>query len=117
MIKEIKFYRSSQPFGFLSNLYPVSVYFEDKLFKSSEEAYQYGKPKDKKLAEWIISAPSQKYVAFAGHSVVTEDIIPDWDKIKIERMYAVIQAKFEQNLNLRKKIMDRWREKIEVKVR
>jgi len=104
---EIKFYRSKDAYGYLSNLYPLvsGLEFEGRYFRSSEEAYQYGKPSSKKLAEWIISAPEQKYVAFAAHSLVEKDIVPYWNDIKVERMYNVLKAKFDQHEGLKMRLI------------
>ena len=102
---EIRFYRSSGNFGFLSNLYPCPVTFEGKAFRNSEEAYQYGKPKEKVVAEWIINAPKPHLCAIASPSLLFFDIKPDWNKVKVERMRQVLKAKFSQNAELMDKLL------------
>ena len=102
----VKFYKSSWDYGFLSNLFKAPVSFEGKKFRSSEEAYQYGKPVEKEVAEWIVSAPHQRQVAQAAHSLLPYDIVPDWNKIKVERMRRVVEAKFAQNKELKQKLLD-----------
>ena len=103
---EIRFYRSSGNFGFLSNLYPCKVKFEGSVFRNSEEAYQFGKPKDKAIAEWIVNAPKPHLCAIAAHSLLAFDIKPNWSKIKVERMRQVLKAKFSQNLELMKQLLE-----------
>jgi hypothetical protein len=100
-ITEIRFYRSSGEYGFLSNLFKAPVEFEGRKFRSSEEAYQFGKPKDPVVAEWLVSAPKQHLCAEAAHSLLGFDIREDWNSIKIDRMRRVIEAKFAQNPNLK----------------
>lgn len=102
----IKFYKSGGDSGFLSNLFLVPVVFEGKKFRSSEEAYQYGKPVEKEVAEWVISAPHQRQVAMSAHALLSYDVVPDWENIKVDRMRAVIKAKFSQNPELKKKLLD-----------
>ena len=107
----IKFYRSSRPYGFLSNLYKCSVEFEGRMFRSSEDAYQFGKPKDIATAEWLVSAPKPHLCAVAAHALLPWDIRPDWNGIKLERMRKVVMAKFEQNEDLREMLLatgKRW---------
>ena len=94
MNEEIRFYRASGKYGFLSNLYNKEITFEEQIFRNSEEAYQYGKPKDRATAEWIISAPKPHLCAIAAHSLLVFDITPNWNKTKVDRMYRVLKAKF-----------------------
>lgn len=104
---EIRFYRSDGKFGFLSNLYPCRVLFEQRIFRNSEEAYQFGKPKDLKVAEWIVAAPVPSLTAIAAHSLplLGYQIKPDWKDIKLERMREVLFAKFTQNRKLAEKLL------------
>ena len=112
MNDEIKFYRASGKYGWMSNLFPAKIYFEKKVFSSSEAAYQYGKPKNKKIAEWIISAPKQHLIALAGHMLLGFDIIPEWSKIKIDRMRKCLFAKFTQHSDLKQKLINTKNAKI-----
>jgi len=100
-MESIKFYRSSGEHGYLSNLYKCPVEFEGRVFRSSEDAYQFGKPTDPATAEWLVSAPKPHLCAVAAHALLPWDIRPDWNEIKMARMRAVVMAKFEQNAALR----------------
>jgi len=102
---EIRFYRSSGEYGFLSNLFRAPVEFEGRKFRSSEEAYQFGKPKDPAVAEWLVSAPRQHICAEAAHSLLVFDIQTDWNSIKVDRMRRVIEAKFAQNQDLKERLL------------
>jgi ribA/ribD-fused uncharacterized protein len=100
--KEIGFYRSNEkPFGAFSNLYRRPFSFEDREYPTAEHAYQAGKPSKKAVREWILSAPSPSLVAMAAHGLYSWDIVPDWSRIKFERMRAVLRAKFTQHPDLR----------------
>lgn len=111
--KEIRFYKAVGEHGFLSNLWRCPVTFEGIVFDSSEAAYQYGKPKDPKVREWLAKAPYPRLTAFVGHSLnVKYDVVPGWNPskrtgkpgIKFERMRAVVLQKFLQNPSLAEKL-------------
>ena len=102
----IEFYRTDRPFGFLSNLYRAEIIFENRKFPTNEHAYQFGKFRDTKIAEWVMSAPSPHLVAIIGHGLMAWDIVPNWSKIKIKRMEEVIRAKFTQHSDLVKKLIE-----------
>ncbi len=105
-IKVIKFYRAAGEFGFLSNLFPAEIWLEMRRFTCSEYAYQYGKPNNKDVAEWLVSAPKPHLCAAAAHSLFVFDVKPDWSKTKVERMTRVLRAKFLQNLDLAVKLLE-----------
>ncbi len=96
MAKEIRFYRATGRYGFLSNLYRWPVYFEGRVFPTAEHAYQFGKPRDPRVAEWIISAPKPHLVAAAAHALFVFDVRPEWNASKVDRMRAVLRAKFSE---------------------
>jgi ribA/ribD-fused uncharacterized protein len=100
--KEIGFYRSNEkPYGVFSNLYRRPFRFEDREYATAEHAYQAGKPSKPVVREWILSAPSPSLVAMAAHGLYSWDIVPNWSRIKFDRMRAVLRAKFTQHLDLR----------------
>jgi hypothetical protein len=103
---EIKFYRSSGEFGFLSNLYKRQITFEGRQFPHAEAAYQFGKAKDPGVAEWIAAAPKPHLCAAIGHALLAFDIKPDWQDIKIERMRQVLYAKFTQHPDLAEELLN-----------
>jgi ribA/ribD-fused uncharacterized protein len=99
--QEIRFYRATGKYGFLSNLFKTLLIFEHKAFPHAEAAYQYGKPKDKETAEWLILAPKPHLCATTAHALLSYDIRKDWDTIKVDRMKRVLHAKFFDNLGIR----------------
>jgi ribA/ribD-fused uncharacterized protein len=107
MQREIRFYRANDSYGFLSNLYRLNpfLFFEDRYYETSEAAYQFGKPADMLVAEWIVSAPKPHLIAAAAHALLVYDVRKDWQKIKVSRMKAVLTAKFTQNDELRQMLL------------
>ncbi len=99
---EITFYRANEkPYGAFSNLYPRKILFEGREYLTSEHAYQAGKARKEEVREWILNAPKPSLVAMAAHGLYTWDIVPDWSRIKYDRMRRVIRAKFTQHEDLR----------------
>jgi len=101
----IRFYRATGEYGYMSNLYKRRMVFEDKEFTCAETAYQFGKPKERAVAEWLISAPKPHLCAVAAHALLAFDIRPDWNNIKVDRMRAVLEAKFTQHVDLKHALM------------
>lgn len=101
----IRFYRATGEFGFLSNLYPSQIQFEDRIFPTAEHAYQFGKFRDSQIADWVMTAPKNHLVAIIAHGIFAFDITPDWNTKKVERMKNVVRAKFAQNLELKEKLL------------
>lgn len=102
---EIRFYRATGQYGFLSNLYKAPIVFEGWRFRSSEDAYQFGKPKERAVAEWIVSAPKPHLCAAAAHSLFVFDVRQNWNEIKVDRMRGVLTAKFRQHTDLQEKLL------------
>ena len=92
--RTIRFYRASGQYGFLSNLFKRSLKFEDRIFPASEYAYLFGKFKDEEAREWAMKAPKPHLISILAHGLFSWDIVDNWSKKKIDRMYKVLQAKF-----------------------
>ena len=117
----IRFYRATGEWGFLSNLYrcpvrlPERVFDEDdyaeggstdRVFRSSEDAYQYSKPRKRAVAEWLIAAPSPHLCAAAAHALFSFDIRSDWATFKLGHMRTVLRAKFDQHADLKLRLLE-----------
>jgi len=103
---EITFYRASkEPWGVFSNLYRCTIRFDGRVFPSSEHAYQFGKARKIEVAEWLMAAPSGALLAMAAHGLFYWDIAPGWSKTKVDRMRAVLRAKFTQHNYLQKTLL------------
>jgi ribA/ribD-fused uncharacterized protein len=101
-LAEIRFYRANEkPYGVFSNLFKRAITFEEVEFPTAEHAYQAGKARKEAVREWILSAPTPSLVAMAAHGLYTWDIVPNWSKMKFDRMREVLRAKYTQHEDLR----------------
>ena len=102
----ITLYKSPGKHGFLSNLFPCKVEFEEEVFNSSEHAYQKAKFKDPKVWDWVKQAPAPRFVCIIAHGLHFYDMNPEWKNIRLQRMRDVTYAKFSQNETLKQKLID-----------
>ena len=101
----IGFYRSSDPYGFLSNLYPCLIEMDGRQFPSAEHAYQWAKPLEPSVRSWLVSAPKPDIIATTAHALMPWHVRPDWSTYKVERMREVLKFKFEQHPDLMEKLV------------
>ena len=95
---EIRFYRADEvPYGAFSNLHRDEVRFEGRTYPTAEHAYQAGKAAKAAVREWILAAPSPALAAMAAHGLYRWDVVPGWATLKLDRMRAVLRAKFTQH--------------------
>jgi ribA/ribD-fused uncharacterized protein len=105
-LAEIRFYRANEkPYGAFSNLFKRTIIFEGTEFPTAEHAYQAGKARKSAVREWILNAPTPSLVAMAAHGLYTWDIVPNWSKIKFDRMREVLRAKYTQHDDLRELLL------------
>lgn len=93
---------------FLSNFYRCKVYFGGITYNSSECAYQAQKTLDTEARKTIATlTPRQIWEGTPprGNKYNFEQR-PDWEEVKNNLMYQVVYAKFMQNDDLRKKLLD-----------
>jgi len=103
---EIRFYRANEkPYGAFSNLYRREVHLDGQVFPTAEHAYQAGKARRPEVRDWLLAAPSPALLAMAAHGLYQWDIVPDWSRIKFDRMRAVLRAKFTQHADLRELLL------------
>lgn len=103
---EIRFYRANEkPYGAFSNLYRREVRLDGQAFPTAEHAYQAAKARRREVRDWILAAPSPALLAMAAHGLYQWDIVPEWSRIKFERMRAVLSAKFTQHSDLRELLL------------
>jgi ribA/ribD-fused uncharacterized protein len=102
---EVRFYRATGQYGFLSNLYPATVSFDEREFPTSEHAYQYGKFRNPIERDWAMTAPNPCLVAIVAHNLFAWQITEGWTAIKVERMRQVLYAKFTQHADLQAQLL------------
>ena len=108
-LPEIVFFFSKDPENKeFSNFYETEFELDGVKYKSAEHAYQGIKAKtfgDNEAFEKVIKAKSAQSAKAAGKKV--KDYKEDtWKEKKDEIMKTVLRAKFTQNLELRKKLLD-----------
>jgi len=85
--------------SFLSNFYNCPIIYKDLLFTSSECLYQgFKNPNELFKFVNITSKQSKKL----GRTVLIQK---NWDKIKSKKMYEVLKLKFDQNFDLKIKLL------------
>jgi len=105
-VTEICFYRSNEkPYGAFSNLYRRELRLDEQTYPTAEHAYQAAKARRPEVRDWILAAPSPALLAMAAHGLYQWDIVPDWSRIKFDRMRAVLRAKFTQHDDLRELLL------------
>lgn len=105
MTEEINFYSSKPEYGWLSNFWLETEFVDAKEYATNEHFYQSQKTLDRQLSEWIRAAPSPYAAMKAGHALRPEEFRPDWEQVKVEVMLTGLRAKFQQNLDLKAKLL------------
>ena len=86
---------------FLSNFYEIPVIYKGITYQNTEAAFQAQKCKtDKEKEEFSnLNASESKKL---GRRI---SLRPDWEQIKVQEMKNIVLAKFEQNSDLREKLL------------
>ena len=94
-------YKFSEETSFLSNHYECPVKIGDITYLNSESAFQAQKTPDEKIRrEFAYLNPDEAKAK--GRKITLRD---DWENIKLEVMYEVCKAKFEQNEDIKKELL------------
>ncbi len=93
---------------FLSNFWECSVVYDGLHYGNAEAAFQAQKCTNKKDKYKFIALNGAQAKAM-GKRVELRD---DWDAVKLDVMYKVLQAKFAQNPDLYNKLKDTGSEEI-----
>jgi len=81
----------TERYKFLSNFYPCKIQHDGIEYPSVEHAYQASKTFDRDKRKEIASLSTAGKAKKAGQSV---SIRPDWEKVKDEIMWQLLQEKF-----------------------
>lgn len=76
---------------FLSNFFPVEVYYDETLWSSAEHAYQAAKTFDSRARAKIFHAQTAGQAKRLGRKVPLRS---DWNEVQIPIMLAILRAKF-----------------------
>lgn len=96
-------------YDFLSNMYPCTVIYKGITYKCSEAAFQAQKYSDiniqKEFAEY--DGKQAKYHGGPrGDHRLTKEEVSSWNDRRISIMKEVVKTKFEQNQDLKIKLLD-----------
>ena len=107
MPAEINFYLRDEKYGWLSNFYRAKQVCHGIEYPTNEHFYQSRKAKDEGVARWIASAPTPYLAKCAGEALRRKERLDDWDKegIRFAIMHFGLIAKFEQNEDLKQKLL------------
>lgn len=89
-------------YAFLSNFYKANFIYKNIIFSTAEHAYQWEKANKNDDKEKILNCIHPKNAKQIGRKV---EMIKDWDKLKLNFMYDILQCKFE-NTELKQKLID-----------
>ena len=89
-------------YDFLSNFYECNVTYDGIEYQSSEAAYQAQKCQSKEERYRFKDLTPMKAKRL-GRKVVMRT---DWDDIKVDVMRKIVSAKFDQNPDLKQKLLD-----------
>jgi len=89
-------------YDFLSNRYPCHIVWEGLEYHSAETAFQASKCKDEKERKVFAGCSTDKAV-LKGKDLIP---YPGWEEAQISIMVTILQAKFEQNPALMRKLAE-----------
>lgn len=106
-MKTINFYFRKKEYGWLSNFERAEQIVGTIKYKTNEHYYQSQKASRAVDFFWINDASSPFLAMKAGRSLRKgKELIDNWDNLKVKIMYEGLKAKFSQNENLKKKLLD-----------
>jgi hypothetical protein len=105
----IYFYSKTNKWAFLSNFWICDILIDGKTYKSTEHYFQAMKFVDPKIQQEIqeSTSPSTVYkLANSRTGKYKEFIKINWENIKDQVMKDALRAKFTQNADLKKKLIE-----------
>jgi ribA/ribD-fused uncharacterized protein len=89
-------------YRFLSNFHPAEVKYCNRIYPTSEHAYQAAKSTKKYIREYVASLETPGKAKRYGQNIALR---PHWEELKIGIMYRIVYNKFKQNPDLRKLLL------------
>lgn len=105
----IKFYKTKEPYGFMSNYYKSRMFFNGRWWNWSEAPYQAAKTTVQAEIDEIWNASKANDTRLLGQKVTMRS---DWDQVKRQIMKEICVAKFLQHPELRKQLMETGTEEL-----
>ncbi len=107
----IKFYKEFGEFGYLATYSNYGFYKDGVYYKTSEHYYQSKKMVDSKIQKQIIEAKTPKEASDIGRNRKNQKK-GNWKNIKKQVMFEAVLYKFEQNEELKEKLLSTGNEEI-----
>ena len=105
MTEEINFYKPKGEHGWMSNFWPSPIVLDGLEYASVEHYYQASKAKTLEQHEAIRTADTPLAAYRLGHHMPATDLLPMWETVKFGVMLRGLRAKFEQNPDLKAKLL------------
>lgn len=102
--KQVFFYE--QDHYYLSNFSAFMIHWKERVFPTSEHAYQWMKFIDDPLKMNAIQTASSAHMAFKLAERWRPYRREDWEEIKIPTMYDILLAKAQQHEYVRRKLLE-----------
>jgi N-glycosidase YbiA len=103
-MKQIKFYKVNEPYGFFSNFSPHPIFIENEKWNTVEHYFQASKFQELEIKKKIQSIQSPMQAAIEGRNI--QNILrEDWDLIKEDIMYNALKSKFTQHPKLMSELL------------
>jgi len=90
-------------YRFLSNFFPATLEFHGAMWPTSEHAYQAAKTLD---LRWKLEVQQQETPGLAKKRGRLVDMRPDWERVKVRMMLQIVSAKFIQNRDLMRQLVE-----------
>ena len=103
-MKEIKFYKVNDDYGFMSNFAPYPFSAGSKIWPTSEHYFQAQKFLVPQIQEKIRQIVSPMDAALEGRNR-QNPLRPDWEEVKDKVMLQALRMKFSQNPEIAKELL------------
>ena len=103
-VKEIKFYKVNDDYGFMSNFAPYPFSDGSKIWLTSEHYFQAQKFLVPQIQEKIRQIASPIDAALEGRNR-QNPLRPDWEEVKDKVMLQALRVKFSQNPEIAKGLL------------
>lgn len=107
----VNFYFINEPYGEFNNIYPSQFTHDGKVYKSNEHYFQSQKFAGTPKELYVIEAPTPDD-AFDRGNERTHPLREDWQDVKESVMRAGLTLKFNQNPDLKAKLLATGNRKI-----
>jgi ribA/ribD-fused uncharacterized protein len=101
-MNEIRFYRSGDPYGWLSNFSPHAIDLDGRRWPTVEHYFQAMKSEDPKRQQWIRGSTDPAQAKRRGRR---RGLREDWHDVRDDVMRRAVAAKFDQHSDLAEKLI------------